>query len=94
MSAAKPRKARPHRVPKARMTSGPRIPSDVLTSRDRSEFICDAGGGRIGAVIATAGGFAAWSLRTKLGEFPTLVAAERAVHKANKAKWAPWEIRS
>ncbi len=56
-----------------------RIPTTALTSRERCQFVYD-GKRRIGSTIALSKGkFAAWSPVKKIGEFATLIAAERAV---------------
>ena len=96
--AKKPRSLRPHRSRRSHAPRGPRIPTTVLTARDVCEFTYDASNARIGCIIKTANGFAAWSLKAKLGEFTTRAAAERAVLKDAEAKQAaksrPWEVRS
>lgn len=99
--AKRPRKPRPHRVRKARMSPGPTLPTTILTSRDACQFVYDASNARLGALIKTAGGgYAAWSSKskTKVGEFATAAEAERAVHASyDKPKPArrpkPWEMR-
>jgi hypothetical protein len=96
--AKKPR-LRPYRSPKSHAPRGPRIPTWALTAGDRPTFVYDANGRVVGCVITEAdGSFGGWTTKTKLGRFATAVAAERAVHKAARAKRASkakaWELRS
>jgi hypothetical protein len=96
--AQKPRKARARRVRKPRVSSGPRIPASVLTSRDVCQYVYDVSNAKLGAIIKTTAGHVAWTLKEKIGAFATAAEAERAVHGARDkpkpaSKPKPWETR-
>jgi len=92
------RRRRERKVPKARVSPGPRIPTTALTGRDQCQFLYDESKARIGSIIALDNGnWAAWNMREKLGEFEDPILAERAVLASYRTKQAAkakaWEVR-
>jgi hypothetical protein len=79
--------------PKQKRAEEPEPPLSMLwtdlTDKESGFLVFDARGRKIGAVIRVASDrFAAWTMNEKVGEFPTMVGAERAVRNATRTRKA------